>query len=109
MLADTSAFTSAGRRGGMGRAFDITGRMVYYGGGGGGGSHNSGFNSPVNSALGGLGGGGKGGSFDYEFAPAGRGEPGTTNTGGGGGGGWYTGGGTAQGGDGAPGIVIVRY
>jgi hypothetical protein len=99
----------AGRDGGDGVAFDISGTWAHYGGGGAGGAHTPGYNQPGATARGGLGGGGNGASVDVQFAPAGRGQPGTTNTGGGGGGGWYTGGGTAQGGDGGPGIIIVRY
>lgn len=99
----------AGRDGGDGIAFDITGTQVHYGGGGAGGAHNPGFNQPGATARGGRGGGGNGASVDIQFAPNGRGQPGTTNTGGGGGGGYYTGGGTAQGGNGGPGIIIVRY
>lgn len=99
----------AGRDGGDGVAFDITGTNIHYGGGGAGGAHSPGYNQPGATARGGRGGGGNGASVDIQFAPAGRGQPGTINTGGGGGGGYYTGGGTAQGGDGAPGIIIVRY
>jgi len=99
----------AGRQGGDGKAFDISGTWRYYGGGGGGGGHNPGYNNPGFTARGGLGGGGNAAAIDISWAPNGRGQPGTTNTGGGGGGGYYTGGGTAQGGDGGPGIIIVRY
>jgi hypothetical protein len=99
----------AGRDGGDGVAFDISGSWVYYGGGGAGGAHSPGYNQPGATARGGLGGGGNGASVDIQFAPAGRGQPGGTNTGGGGGGGYYTGGGTSQGGNGGPGIIIVRY
>ena len=99
----------AGRQGGDGKAFDISGTWQYYGGGGAGGGHNPGYNNPGFTARGGLGGGGNGSAIDISWGPSGRGQPGTTNTGGGGGGGWYTGGGTAQGGDGGPGIIIVRY
>ena len=99
----------AGRHGGDGVAFDISGEYKYYGGGGGGGAHQPGYSSPAQSATGGKGGGGNGASFDRNFGPSGRGESGQTNTGGGGGGGFYTGGGTSQGGSGGPGIIIVRY
>lgn len=99
----------AGRKGGDGVAFDISGEYRYYGGGGGGGAHSPGYNIMTHQAVGGLGGGGPGAGVDRSFAPNGRGFPGTANTGGGGGGGFYTGGGTAQGGDGGPGIIIVRY
>jgi hypothetical protein len=108
-LTDTTFDERYGRKGGDGVAIGITGRTTYYGGGGGGGSHTSGSTWTVSSALGGNGGGGRGGSYDYQFNPSGKGEPGTNNTGGGGGGGWYTGGGTAEGGNGGPGIVVVRY
>jgi hypothetical protein len=99
----------AGRHGGDGVAFDISGEYKYYGGGGGGGAHQPGYSTPAQSATGGRGGGGNGASFDRNFGPSGRGETGQTNTGGGGGGGFYTGGGTSQGGSGGPGIIIVRY
>ena len=106
--ANDTRFINAGRQGGDGKAFDISGTVTYYGGGGGGGAHVPGF-SPVMSAQGGLGGGGRGASYDYQYGPAGAGEPGATNTGGGAGGGYYTGGGTAAGGAGGPGIIIIRY
>lgn len=99
----------AGGAGGDGVGFDISGEFTYYGGGGGGGTHTPAYSSPSNTGPGGLGGGGRRASFDYQFAPNGRGEPGQANTGGGGGGGYYTGGSTAQGGDGGPGIIIIRY
>ena len=108
-LDNTFDWDRAGRKGGDGRAFDITGQWIYYAGGGGGTSHSGGFQSPVETAKGGRGGGGRGGSFDYSFGPNGLGEPGGTNTGGGGGGGYYTAGGTSEGGTGGPGIVIIRY
>jgi hypothetical protein len=99
----------AGRQGGDGLAFDISGTYRYYGGGGGGGAHSPGYNVFTYNALGGLGGGGPGAGVDRQAAPAGRGFNGENNTGGGGGGGYYTGGGTSQGGNGGPGIIIVRY
>lgn len=99
----------AGRQGGDGVGFDISGTFTYYGGGGGGGAHSPGYSTPANTATGGLGGGGRAASLDWQFGPNGQGEPGATNTGGGGGGGYYTGGGTAAGGSGGPGIIIVRY
>jgi hypothetical protein len=99
----------AGRDGGDGVAFDISGTWAHYGGGGAGGAHNPGYNMPGATARGGIGGGGNGASVDIQFGPAGRGQDGTPNTGGGGGGGYYTGGGTSQGGAGGPGIIIVRY
>ena len=128
--------TNAGRKGGDGRSSSITGVPVYYAGGGGGGSHNSGYRSPVTTALGGIGGGGRGASVDWYYDqmgfynfPAtvyggstlgnynphwqwygrGQGEPGRVNTGGGAGGGFYYTGGTGEGGTGGPGVIIVRY
>ena len=71
-----------------------------FGGGGGGADERN----PGPSALGGPGGGGRGGDYDE------GGTPGLTNTGGGGGG--YGGAGcviSRPGGDGATGVVIVRY
>jgi hypothetical protein len=109
--ANDTRFIDAGRQGGDGMAFDISGTITYYGGGGGGGAHTPGF-SPVQSAQGGLGGGGRGASYDYQYSPApavGAGEPGATNTGGGAGGGYYTGSSTGAGGSGGPGIIIIRY
>ena len=84
----------AGGPGGTGRAYDISGALVYYaGGGGGGGSTTSAF------GLGGNGGGGNGGN---------NGTPptaGTPHTGGGGGGGNNN----RVGASGGAGIVIIRY
>lgn len=100
---------SVGGKGGNGTAtynvwLNATGRGVLYpsnnlryiggGGGGGGGSGGGGTLVP-----GGLGGGGPGGP--------GSGQPGTTNTGGGGGGGWDNP--SYVGGQGGPGLVIIRY
>jgi hypothetical protein len=48
-------------------------------------------------------------SPQYNWGGVGSGEPGVRNTGGGGGGGFYYGGNTAEGGRGAPGVVIVRW
>ena len=109
--ANDTRFINAGRQGGDGMAFDISGTITYYGGGGGGGAHTPGF-SPVVSAQGGQGGGGRGSSYDYQYSPApavGAGEPGATNTGGGAGGGYYSGTTTGGGGSGGPGIIIIRY
>jgi len=99
---------NAGRKGGDGLPFDISGEVKYYGGGGGGGAHQP-AHSPGQTAGGGKGGGGAGGSWNQSWGPNGQGQDGTANTGGGGGGGYYTGGGTAKGGSGGSGIVIVRY
>ena len=71
----------------------------WFGGGGGGGG--SGTSSFWPGASGGTGGGGPGGY-------TGNGSPGTTNTGGGGGGCGYNGG-FLSGGNGGPGIVLIRY
>jgi hypothetical protein len=108
-LNDSRFNPDAGRAGGNGIRSTITGASNTYAGGGGGCMHSSGYNSPFLTSRGGLGGGGSGSSFDREYAPAGRGQAGTQNTGGGGGGGFYTTGGTGGGGAGGPGIVVVRY
>ena len=77
----------------------ITGTAVAYAGGGGGGNR-----SPGTSGLGGVGGGGNGTGVTSTAAN------GATNTGGGGGGGGYNGSsGSRIGGNGGPGIVVVRY
>ena len=85
--------------GGNGFYNSITGTSVGYAGGGGGGNR-----SPGNAGTGGLGGGGNG-TGTTSTAPNGG-----TNTGGGGGGGGYNGSsGSRIGGNGGPGIVVVRY
>jgi len=104
-----------GGTGGQGKSSWITGQQTWYAGGGGGGGH-----GPQSSGgFGGLGGGGSGsGNTIAEdgrwntykqpgYAPP---SPGAKNTGGGGGGGGHTGGTPyGSGGNGGPGIVIVRY
>lgn len=89
--------------GGNGLFFSISGRPLYYGGGGGGGGW-------LGNSLpggGGLGGGGNGGgiaSGSYLF-----GYDATPNSGGGGGGGGTDDANGYRGGNGASGIVIIRY
>ena len=90
--------------GGIGRPFDISGTLTYYGGGGGGGKFN--VNGSLTAGLGGRGGGGAG------IVGPGTATSGTANTGGGGGGGGGVGAGQAgglRGGNGGPGVIIVRY
>jgi len=97
----TSASSPTGN-GGPGRTYDITGTSVCYAGGGGGGSYGSNIGSnPGTATCGGGAGGNKEG---------GAGVSATANTGGGGGGGSTTGSSTTGvGGNGASGIVVVRY
>lgn len=103
-----------GGTGGQGRSSWITGQQTWFAGGGGGGGH-----GPQSSAgYGGLGGGGAGSgstiaesgqwkTFLSGYAPP---SPGAKNTGGGGGGGGHTGSNPyGSGGNGGPGIVIVRF
>jgi hypothetical protein len=84
---DTRSNGNAGRKGGDGLISSITGINQYYAGGGGGGSHVSGYQSPVDTAPGGLGGGGRGASFDFHYDsqigydfPATAGQPTEYNT-----------------------------
>lgn len=99
--AQGSTFNGQGGNGGSGYNlfFDGTYRPVCGGGGGGGGSFNAvgGFGG---SGVGGAGGGNPG--FGY---PTPNGGNAVANTGSGGGGGWNTG--TA--GNGATGLVMIRY
>jgi hypothetical protein len=84
----------AGKFGGIGLEYDITGTATYYAGGGGGGSHNAG------EGVGGLGGGGNGyTNFSAYNSGTDDGEP---NTGGGGGGG------AGAKSNGGSGIIIMR-
>ena len=105
---DINFQNNAGRQGGDGVAFDISGEVKYYGGGGGGGAHQP-DHSTAKSAAGGKGGGGNGGSWEDFYGPNGKGQNAVNGTGGGGGGGYYQGSGQAEGGDGGDGIIIVRY
>lgn len=84
--------------GGVGRTSIIEGISKYYGGGGG-----SGGCCDRGTGTGGLGGGGDGGNQNID------GTPGTTNTGGGGGGGGSYFNRPTVGGNGASGIVVIRY
>ena len=103
---NTSSNTQAGRKGGNGLSYSISGTATNYGGGGGGAKHSSsGYNSPDALALGGLGGGGNGGAIN----PNNRGGGGVDGLGGGAGAGDYIGSGSAGGLPGGSGVVIVRY
>ena len=92
----TGASGTTSGAGGAGTSNSISGSAVTYAGGGGSGSYET------TAGAGGAGGGGAGG----RYAPPTVGGAGTTNTGGGGGGGSA---GSAYGGNGASGIVIIRY
>jgi hypothetical protein len=95
-----STQTGNGANGTFYSAFSAFGASGYFGGGGGAGSAGGG----DTGFLGGLGGGARGGNGgNFMNAPSG-----VPNTGGGGGGGNTSGGCNACG-DGATGIVIVRY
>ena len=93
-----------------------TGSAVNFGGGGGGGScWSTKSSNTASGALGGAGGGGQGAGHTVNVgSPAG--SAGTANTGGGGGGGSACDGGTTngtdqrtKGGDGAAGVVYIRF
>ncbi len=85
--------------GGDGVVSSISGVVTGYGGGGGGGNR-----SPGTAGLGGSGGGGNGTGTSTTA------QDGAVNTGSGGGGGGYNGSSSSRiGGNGAPGVVIVRY
>jgi len=96
-----SGVGGAGGAGGTGH-YGITASTVGYAGGGGGGSDNT-----SSQAAGGSYGGGKGGFNSGAANYSGAG--GVPNTGGGGGGTYGIPGGTYPGGDGASGIVLIRY
>ena len=88
-----------GARGGPGVAYEITGKLTWYGGGGGSGDSGG----VAQIGYGGIGGGGDGDSRNNSSANI---RPnGMPNTGGGGGGD----GGWVQPGGGGSGIVVVRY
>ncbi len=93
----TTADTSPSGAGGDGLSFAISGAATYYGGGGGGGG-----GSAATGGLGGMGGGGNGATSSGASAGA---AP--ANTGGGGGGASLPN--STPGGNGASGIVIIRY
>jgi hypothetical protein len=76
----------------------VSSSEFFFAGGGGGSTNNTG-----TAGAGGKGGGAAGSSTNAAGADA------TANTGGGGGGGGLVGGGAAKGGDGATGIVLIRY
>jgi hypothetical protein len=95
----SSAYSSWGIAAGIGENVSGT---VYFAGGGGGGQQADG--TPA-AAAGGFGGGGRGNAGTVFTGVAG-----TANTGGGGGGGgWANASGPGVGGNGASGVVIVRY
>ena len=94
-----NASCGAAGAGGNGSPSTINGSNVTRAGGGGGGGNSYG---PASGAGGGSGGGGSGATS------ASAGSVGSTNTGGGGGGGWGPPG-PFDGGNGASGVVIIRY
>ena len=102
----------SGSAGGVGKQYPaFTGPLIgvpalaplngYFAGGGGGGSE------PSGPAAGGAGGGGAGGKGPGEVT--GTGSDAVTNSGGGGGGGGSIPGLGYPGGDGGPGILVIRY
>jgi len=95
-------------QGGPGKAFDISGKVKWYGGGGGGGYYN---NNIARLGLGGIGGGGEGGQASTTISAAGK--AGVANTGGGGGGGSGAAsvgiGSAGAGGNGGSGTVVIKY
>ena len=93
----TAGYYRHGGIGGIGYQSSISGTATYYAGGGGGGVQN--YYGDETPGTGGLGGGGNGSISSGANA--------TANTGGGGGGGGTTN--STKGGDGASGIVIIRY
>jgi len=108
---DAPTANDGGGDGGDGIQSAINGTNTYYaGGGGGGGGYQS---NAVPRAEGGLGGGGDGGVGETDNVSLLTGLPATPNTGGGGGGAGGPVGSQDQteqnGGDGASGIVIIRY
>jgi hypothetical protein len=94
--------TSTSGAAGIGVISSINGNASYYAGGGGAGTHTG---TDSTRTLGGLGGGGDGGLGGGNNS----GFPGIANTGGGGGGATYQNNTGALGGNGASGIVIIRY
>lgn len=93
-------YYSSGGRGGIGLINSVTGTAQYYAAGGGGGATAS-----MSSASGGLGGGGRGGTdYSWGFIPTSA----TALTGSGGGGGGNDAA-SYPAGNGASGVVIVRY
>ena len=89
----------AGKQGGIGRAYSISGSSVYYAGGGRGGWGPARTSMSTAQQTGGGGGG----------ANSGRGGAGVANRGGGGGGSGGDVSGAGQGSSGGSGIVIVQY
>ena len=77
---------------------EVSGSEIFFAGGGGGSTNNVG-----TAGIGGKGGGGAGSGTTAAGTDA------TPNTGGGGGGGGLNGGGASKGGDGANGVVVIRY
>ena len=98
-IAENGSCTGKTINGGDGTLSSITGN--YYGGGGGRGGENS--VAALSGGIGGLGGGGNGGNY---VSGGTNGFNATANTGGGGGGGSE---GSTLGGNGAAGIIVIRY
>lgn len=101
----TNGSAQAVAPGGIGRQYDISGTPTYYAGGGGAGMCNG---SQCQNSSGGLGGGGTGTGGDGAAATS-TNRDATPNTGGGGGGLVYNTTGSFRAGQGATGIVIIRY
>ena len=95
-----------GGPGGAGATTSISGSPTAYAGGGGGGGNKPGYPTTGGPGAGGTGGGGAG----SDRASPTNGVAGTANTGGGGGGGSAPNPGCmGAGGNGGPGVVIIRY
>ena len=98
--------------GGAGVAYSITGESVVYAAGGGGGACYTSASVACDESTAGKGGSGIGGDGEYYRTPYVKAGSGTANTGSGGGGGSGRGAVSNQagiGGDGADGIVVIRY
>ena len=98
--------------GGAGMAYPITGESVVYAAGGGGGACYTSASVACDESTAGRGGSGIGGDGEYYRTPYVKAGSGTANTGSGGGGGSgkaYSGNQAGIGGDGADGIVVIRY
>lgn len=102
--AGENASDFSGGKGGDGFPSSISGTEKRYGAGGGGGFPGL----PHEAGQGGLGGGGRGGA-DGAIGNEKNGQPGEPNTGSGGGGASSLRNGTGLGGDGANGLIHLRY
>jgi hypothetical protein len=103
--------TTSGR-GGIGKAYDISGASVYYAGGGQGGAWASVNRNTQPAGGGGHGDGGDGGGGGVSmrgYSGYSEGSAGAINKGSGGGGAGRNGGQASYGGAGGSGIVIIRY